>query len=59
MIGIGIDSFNLGLIALLQPIEELSALFFNQTDCFDWHLGLMLDYATFTCTFHGRSVVQL
>ncbi|WP_438711703.1 lysine N(6)-hydroxylase/L-ornithine N(5)-oxygenase family protein [Aquimarina muelleri] len=51
VIGIGIGPFNLGLAALLSPIEDVSAVFFDQVDEFDWHPGLMLDYVTLQTPF--------
>ncbi|WP_261134571.1 lysine N(6)-hydroxylase/L-ornithine N(5)-oxygenase family protein [Bacillus sp. Marseille-Q3570] len=43
MIGIGIGPFNLGLAALIDPIDELDALFFDQTSKFEWHPGMLLE----------------
>ena len=51
VIGIGIGPFNLGLAALIEPIEDLSALFFDQSEGFDWHPGLMLNNATLQVPF--------
>ncbi|MDQ6530500.1 SidA/IucD/PvdA family monooxygenase [Flavobacterium sp. LHD-85] len=51
VIGIGIGPFNLGLAALIEPVEELSALFFDQSENFDWHPGLMLDNASLQVPF--------
>jgi len=51
VIGIGIGPFNLGLAALIEPVEELSALFFDQSEGFDWHPGLMLDNASLQVPF--------
>lgn len=51
VIGIGIGPFNLGLAALIEPVEELSSLFFDQSETFDWHPGLMLDNATLQVPF--------
>ncbi|MDO5970713.1 SidA/IucD/PvdA family monooxygenase [Flavivirga aquimarina] len=51
VIGVGIGPFNLGLAALIDPIEELSAIFFDQVEAFDWHPGLMLDYVTLQTPF--------
>ncbi|MEN7551487.1 SidA/IucD/PvdA family monooxygenase [Rapidithrix thailandica] len=49
--GVGIGPFNLGLAALLEPVQEVSAVFFDQADTFDWHPGLMLDYVTLQTPF--------
>ncbi|GAA3652882.1 lysine N(6)-hydroxylase/L-ornithine N(5)-oxygenase family protein [Flavivirga jejuensis] len=51
VIGVGIGPFNLGLAALIDPVEELSAIFFDQVEAFDWHPGLMLDYVTLQTPF--------
>jgi lysine N6-hydroxylase len=51
VIGIGIGPFNLGLAALLEPVQEISALFLDQSEGFDWHPGLMLDNATLQVPF--------
>ncbi|WP_160711714.1 lysine N(6)-hydroxylase/L-ornithine N(5)-oxygenase family protein [Chitinophaga solisilvae] len=59
IIGIGIGPFNLGLAALLQPVEEISALFFDQTDMFNWHAGLMLQNTTLQDPFMGTDLVTM
>ncbi|HEY0175153.1 MAG TPA: SidA/IucD/PvdA family monooxygenase, partial [Pedobacter sp.] len=51
VIGIGIGPFNLGLAALIEPVEELSSLFFDQSAGFDWHPGLMLENVTLQVPF--------
>lgn len=51
VIGIGIGPFNLGLAALLHPVQDVSSLFFDQAAEFDWHPGLMLDNATLQTPF--------
>ncbi|AVS93478.1 siderophore biosynthesis protein [Paracidovorax avenae] len=43
LIGIGIGPFNLGLAALLHPIDAVKARFFDTRDTFVWHEGLLLD----------------
>ncbi|MDR7211892.1 SidA/IucD/PvdA family monooxygenase [Flavobacterium piscis] len=58
LIGIGIGPFNLGLAALIEPVEELSALFFDQSEGFDWHPGLMLNNATLQVPFLGDLVTM-
>lgn len=42
IIGIGIGPFNLGMAALCSEIPELSCLFIDQNDSFNWHPGMML-----------------
>ncbi|WP_312398995.1 lysine N(6)-hydroxylase/L-ornithine N(5)-oxygenase family protein [Sphingobacterium sp.] len=57
-IGIGIGPFNLGLAALTQPIADCKALFFDRTEQFNWHLGLMLDDATLQVPFMADLVTM-
>ncbi|NIG56242.1 lysine N(6)-hydroxylase/L-ornithine N(5)-oxygenase family protein [Chitinophaga sp. Cy-1792] len=59
VIGVGIGPFNLGLAALLQPVPEVSAIFFDQTEHFDWHPGLMLDNTTLQDPFMGTDLVSM
>lgn len=40
--GIGIGPFNLSLAALIAPVAELNACFYEQRPQFDWHPGMML-----------------
>jgi len=51
LIGIGIGPFNLGLAALIEPVAGINALFFDQSETFDWHPGLMLPNATLQVPF--------
>lgn len=59
LIGIGIGPFNLGLAALLHPVKDVSAVFFDQADGFDWHPGLMLHSATLQTPFMGTDLVTM
>ncbi|MCF6411263.1 lysine N(6)-hydroxylase/L-ornithine N(5)-oxygenase family protein [Pseudalkalibacillus salsuginis] len=43
LIGIGIGPFNLSLAALVDPFDEIDALFFDQTSKFEWHPGMLLE----------------
>ncbi len=43
VIGVGIGPFNLGLAALLEPIDGVRAKFFDVKKTFLWHEGLLLD----------------
>ncbi|CAM3833045.1 lysine N(6)-hydroxylase/L-ornithine N(5)-oxygenase family protein [Alkalicoccus chagannorensis] len=43
VIGVGIGPANLGLAALLHPVEEIDALFFDETPAFQWHPGMLLE----------------
>lgn len=45
IIGIGIGPFNLGLAALCTELPELSCLFIDQNESFNWHPGMMLPSA--------------
>ncbi|GAA5087607.1 lysine N(6)-hydroxylase/L-ornithine N(5)-oxygenase family protein [Chryseobacterium ginsengisoli] len=58
IIGIGIGPFNLGLAALLEPIESINSLFLDQAEGFDWHPGLMLDNATLQVPFMADLVTM-
>ena len=40
--GIGVGPFNLSLAALLSPLPDVSACFFEKRPAFDWHPGMML-----------------
>lgn len=40
--GIGIGPFNLSLAALMAPLSEVSARFYERRPSFDWHPGMML-----------------
>lgn len=59
VIGIGIGPFNLGLAALLHPVEEIASLFFDTAEGFNWHPGLMLDSATLQTPFMGTDLVTM
>lgn len=56
IIGIGIGPFNLGLAALMHPIKDVNALFFDQSKEFNWHPGLMLDHAKLQVPFYADLV---
>jgi lysine N6-hydroxylase len=58
MIGIGMGPFNLGLAALLQPVNKINAVFFDQAPGFDWHPGLMLSNATLQVPFMADLVTM-
>lgn len=58
IIGIGIGPFNLGLAALLQPVESIDSLFLDQAKGFNWHPGLMLDNATLQVPFMADLVTM-
>lgn len=58
IIGIGIGPFNLGLAALLEPVDSIDSLFLDQAEGFDWHPGLMLDNATLQVPFMADLVTM-
>lgn len=43
LIGVGIGPFNLGLAALLDEIEGVDSMFFEQNEIFDWHPGMLIE----------------
>ncbi len=46
LLGVGIGPFNLSLAALLDPVEDLDAVFLDQAPTFAWHPGLLVEGAT-------------
>ena len=51
VIGVGIGPFNLGLAALLEPLSDVNAAFFDAEPEFSWHPGLMLPGARLQVPF--------
>lgn len=51
VIGVGLGPFNLGLAALLEPVTDVRAAFFEAEPGFAWHPGLMLPGATLQVPF--------
>lgn len=51
LIGIGLGPSNLSLAALLEPVPDFHARFFDQRPKFDWHPGLMLPQARLQTSF--------
>ncbi len=51
LIGIGLGPSNLSLAALLEPVADFHARFFDQRPKFDWHPGLMLPDARLQTSF--------
>lgn len=51
VIGVGIGPFNLGLAALLAPVDDVDAVFFDAKPQFSWHAGLLLDGTTLQVPF--------
>lgn len=56
LLAIGIGPFNLGLAALCYSIPELSCLFIEQNECFNWHAGMLLDNARLQVPFYADLV---
>lgn len=51
VVGVGLGPFNLGLAALLDPIDDVSAVFFEAEPRFNWHPGLLLPGVTLQVPF--------
>lgn len=51
LLGIGIGPFNLSLAALLEPVEEVEALFVEKKPRFEWHPGLLMEGTTLQVPF--------
>lgn len=56
IIGIGIGPFNLGLAALCYSIPELSCLFIDQNESFNWHSGMMISGSRLQVPFYADLV---
>jgi lysine N6-hydroxylase len=50
-IAIGLGPYNLGLACLTEPVEGLDAVFLESEPDFDWHPGMLLDFATLQTPF--------
>ncbi|TDD68659.1 lysine 6-monooxygenase [Jiangella aurantiaca] len=51
VVGVGLGPFNLGLAALLEPVSDVDAVFFEAAPRFAWHPGLMLPGTTLQVPF--------
>jgi lysine N6-hydroxylase len=51
VIGVGIGPSNLSLAALLDPIRDLRACFYERRPAFQWHPGLLLDGTSIQVSF--------
>jgi lysine N6-hydroxylase len=49
--GVGIGPFNLSVAALMQPLKELRACFYERAPEFQWHSGLLFPEATIQVSF--------
>ncbi|GAA1943071.1 lysine N(6)-hydroxylase/L-ornithine N(5)-oxygenase family protein [Kitasatospora viridis] len=50
-IAIGLGPYNLGLACLTAPLAELDGVFLEGRSEFDWHPGMLLDFATLQTPF--------
>ncbi|MEV6207395.1 SidA/IucD/PvdA family monooxygenase [Kitasatospora sp. NPDC051914] len=50
-VAIGLGPYNLGLACLTEPIDGLDGLFLESKSDFDWHPGMLLDFATLQTPF--------
>jgi lysine N6-hydroxylase len=51
VIGIGLGPFNLSVAALLEPVHQLKARFFEREKEFQWHPGLLFPESTIQNSF--------
>lgn len=50
-IAIGVGPMNLGLACLTEPITELTGIFLDKKEKFDWHAGMLLEDTTLQIPF--------
>jgi lysine N6-hydroxylase len=50
-VGVGIGPFNLSAAALLQPVKDITARFFEHEEAFSWHPGLLFPEATIQLSY--------
>jgi lysine N6-hydroxylase len=50
-VAIGLGPYNLGLACLTEPIDGLDGVFLESKSDFDWHPGMLLDFATLQTPF--------
>ncbi|WP_100371764.1 lysine N(6)-hydroxylase/L-ornithine N(5)-oxygenase family protein [Bacillus sp. FJAT-45037] len=51
VLGVGVGPFNLGLAALLDEKTEKKAIFFDKTEVFEWHPGMLLEQSDLQVPF--------
>ncbi|WP_167002540.1 lysine N(6)-hydroxylase/L-ornithine N(5)-oxygenase family protein [Mumia sp. ZJ430] len=51
LVGIGIGPFNLGLACLSDPLDDVEALFLDESPEFRWHPGMMIEGSTIQVPF--------
>ncbi|HKX87123.1 MAG TPA: lysine N(6)-hydroxylase/L-ornithine N(5)-oxygenase family protein [Flavobacterium sp.] len=50
-IAIGVGPFNLGLACLTEPLKDVNGLFFDKSEKFNWHPGMLLQDTTLQIPF--------
>lgn len=58
LLGIGIGPFNLSLAALLSPVKQLTSAFYDNSEAFAWHPGLLLPHSEIQIN-HLKDLVTL
>ncbi|MDV2685822.1 SidA/IucD/PvdA family monooxygenase [Alkalihalophilus lindianensis] len=51
VIGVGVGPFNLGLAALLEERTDKKAVFFDKSEVFQWHPGMLLEQSDLQVPF--------
>lgn len=50
-IAVGVGPFNLGLACLTEPLKNVNGLFFDKSEKFNWHPGMLLQDTTLQIPF--------
>ncbi|MGW0931190.1 lysine N(6)-hydroxylase/L-ornithine N(5)-oxygenase family protein [Streptomyces sp. NPDC002644] len=50
-VAVGLGPYNLGLACLTAPVDDLDGVFLESREQFDWHPGMLLDFATLQTPF--------
>lgn len=50
-VAVGLGPYNLGLACLTAPLDDLDGVFLESKEQFDWHPGMLLDFATLQTPF--------
>lgn len=50
-IAVGVGPFNLGLACLTEPLKNINGLFFDKSEKFNWHPGMLLQDTTLQIPF--------
>ncbi|WP_151774141.1 lysine N(6)-hydroxylase/L-ornithine N(5)-oxygenase family protein [Streptomyces abyssomicinicus] len=50
-VAVGLGPYNLGLACLTAPLDDLDGVFLESREQFDWHPGMLLDFATLQTPF--------